>query len=193
MWKKLQIGLIVLAFLLLFLGDRFSIPLLTYTGIACFGMVSIAIGLEAILTRHIVVGRRRSGNRGTYTGLPAIFQGVQFNVLGAFLIVVAVMIYMRANGREVIQHMVRHPGLPLIAFGILVLMQAVITLAGSLEQRDGPRWEVIFNLLLSRLLPGVILILIGLGMLGLGLFEIIAPNVFDALGGGFLETLYGLR
>ena len=87
----------------------------------------------------------------------------------------------------------RRPGLPLIALGMLVLMQAVIHLWGSLEQREGPRGEVIFDLFISRLLPGGILVLIGFAALGLGLFEIAAPNVFDTMGGGFLETLYGLR
>ena len=101
MWTKLQIALGVLAFLLVFAGDRFSIPLLSYTGLACFGLVSVAIGLEAIMTQQIVVGQRRSGNRGTYIGIPAIFQGIQFSVLGFFLIVVALMIYMRADGRAV--------------------------------------------------------------------------------------------
>ena len=95
MWTKLQIGLGVLAFLLIFVGERFSIPLLSYTGMACFGLVAVAIGLEAILTQHIVVGRRRSGNRGTYVGIPAIFQGVQFNVFGFFLILISIMIYMQ--------------------------------------------------------------------------------------------------
>jgi hypothetical protein len=47
--------------------------------------------------------------------------------------------------------------------------------------------------LVSRLLPGIILLGLGLGALGLGLFEIAAPNVFDEQGGGFLEVLYGLR
>lgn len=193
MWRKLQIGLILLAFLLIFAGDKLSIPLLSYTGIAGFGMASMAIGWEAIMTHQIVVGRRRSGNRKTYVGMPAVFQGIQFNVLGLFLIFAAVSTYMKANVREGFLQMVRRPGLPLIAIGILVLMQAAITVSGSLEQRDGPRSEVIFDLLAARLLPGLFLILIGLGALGLGMFEIVAPNAFDALGGGFLEMLYGVK
>ena len=43
----------------------------------------------------------------------------------------------------------------------------------------------------SRMLPGTILIMIGLGALGLGLFEFVAPAQFDALGGGYLEVLFG--
>jgi len=43
------------------------------------------------------------------------------------------------------------------------------------------------------LLPGIILVVIGLGMTGLGLFEILAPEAFDKMGGGFLEILYGTK
>ncbi len=193
MWLKLQMGLLLLAFGLLFAGDKLSFPLLFYTGLACFGMVALAIGWEAIMIKQIVVGRPRRNNRGTYTGLAAVFQGVQFNVFGLFLIVVAAMTYMRANSREMFLQFVRRPGLPLIVLGILVLMQAVITLVGSLEQQERSRRDVIFTLLLSRLLPGLVLVVVGLGMTGLGLFEIAAPNAFDALGGGMLETLFGLR
>lgn len=193
MWTKVQIALGVLALLLVFLGDKFSMPLLTDTGIACFGMTAMAIGWEAILTQHIVVGRRRSGNRGTYSGVPAIFQGVQFNLFGLFLILLAVVSHMNANLRLVGEQMIRHPGLPLIFFGGLILMQAVITLTGSLEMRHGSRATVITNLVASRLLPGIILVVLGIGALGLGVFELVAPQVFDAKGGGFLEVLYGVR
>ena len=193
MWTKLQIGLTVLALLLVFAGEKFSIPLLSYTGIACLGMVAMAVGWEAIVTHQIVVGGRRRGNRGTYVGWPAVFQGIQFNVFGFFLISAAVSTYMRANVREYLMQWVRRPGLPLVVLGILVMMQAFITISGSLEQRDGPRSEVIFDLMVSRLLPGIFLIVIGLCAVGAGLFEIVAPNVFDSMGGRFLEMLYGLN
>jgi hypothetical protein len=193
MWRKLQIGLILLAFLLIFAGDKLAIPLLFHTGLACVGMVSIAVGLEAIVTRQVAVGKRRKGNRRTYVGMPAVFQGIQFNLLGLFLIFIAVTAYMRTNVREGLLQMVRHPGIPFVVIGILALLQAAKTISGSLEQRDGPRSEVISDLLMGRLLPGLFLLLIGLGAMGLGLFEIAAPNTFDSLGGGFLEMLYGLR
>lgn len=193
MWTRIQIALGLLALLLVFLGDRFTSPLLLYTGIACFGVTSMVMGWEAILTQHIIVGRHRSGSRGTYTGVPAIFQGVQFNLLGLFLVIVAVMIYMNADGRGVFLHMVRRPGLPLIFLGGLLLMQAVITLVGSHELRHGSQATLILNLLFSRLLPGVILIVLGAGAMGLGVFEILAPEPFDEIGGGFLEILYGVR
>lgn len=192
MWTTIQIALGLLGFLLAFGGDKLSMPILFYAGIACFGLASMAIGWEAIITRHIVLGRRRHGNRETYTGVPAIYQGAQFNLLGLFLIGVAFMMYFN-NGREVFLQMVRRPGLPLIVFGGICLMQAVIAMVGSHESKAGPRWVVTMNLLVSRLLPGLLLVGIGLGATALGVFDVISPAEFDRMGGGFLEELYGLR
>jgi hypothetical protein len=193
MWTTIQIILGLLGILLMLGGEKLSIPFFGYAGLACLGLTSMAIGWEAIITRHIVFGRRRHGDVQTYTNLPAILQGIQFNLLGLFLIVISIMIYENINGRELVLQMARHPGLPLILFGILCLMQSVITLIGPHELEDGPRWIVIMNLLVSRLLPGITLVVIGLGMTGLGLFEILAPKAFDEMGGGFLEVLYGIK
>jgi hypothetical protein len=193
MWTTIQIILGVFSLLLVFVGDRLSIPFLSYAGMACLGLTSMAIGWEAIITRHIVIGRRRHGNIQTYTDLPAILQGVQFNLLGLFLIVISIMIYKHFNGREFVLQMARHPGFPLIVFGVLCLMQSAITLIGPHELQEGQRWIVIMNLLVSRLLPGLMLVVIGVGMTGVGLFEIVAPEAFDKMGGGFLEVLYGIK
>jgi len=194
-FRTVQIICGVLGFLAVFAGDRFSMPVLFYGGIVCFGFLAMAIGWEGILTQQMVTGSRRSGSRRTYTGLPAILQGIQFNLLGIFLIGVSAMMYLNYQNtwREIFLLFVRRPGIPLLGFGVLMLMQAAINLIGSHELRQGERWLVILNLLVSRLLPGGILILLGLGALWLGVFEIIAPDSFDEMGGGFLEVLYGLR
>lgn len=193
MWKTIQIVLGVAGLLLIFGGDRLSNPLLLYAGIACLGLLAMAVGWEAILTQHIVVGGRRSGDRGTYVGMPAVFRGIQFNLFGFFLIAAAAFTYLKADGRGMFLEMVRRPGMPLIVLGMLVLSQAAITLYGSLEMQHGSQQQVVLNLVLFRLLPGAILVIIGLGAVGLGLFEVLAPESFDARGGGFLEMLYGLK
>ena len=192
MWTTLQIIFGVLGALLAFGGDRLSMPILTNFGIASFGLASIAIGWEAIITRHIRLGSRRRGTSETYTGLAAILHGIQFNLLGLFLMGLGIFTDFNAWREEFLQF-VRRPGLPLMLFGALFLMQAIVSLSGSLEDKQGPRWVVILNLLVSRLLPGTILVVLGLGALGLGWFEVVAPNAFDEMGGGFLEVLYGLR
>lgn len=167
-------------------------PVLYHTGIICLGLLSIAIGMEAMLTQRMFLGRRRSSSRTTFTGVPAILQGVQFNPLGLFLISLPFVIYLN-NGHKIFLQFIRHPGLPLLVFGAVCLIQAVITITGSHEIKQGPRWVVILSLFTARLYPGLLLIVVGLGVMGLGLFEIAAPTAFDENGGRFLEELYGLN
>ena len=192
MWTTFEVIFGVLSLGLFFAGEKLSIPFLSDAGIACLGLTSIVIGWEAIITRRIVIGRRRHGSRQTYTGLAAVLQGVEFNLLGLFLIVVAIMLYENLNTHELALQMARNPGLPLIAFGTLCLIQSGITLIGPLDSQDGSRLAMTIGLL-ARFLPGIVLAILGLGMLGLGAFEIVAPEAFDKMGGGLLEAIYGIK
>ena len=189
LWSIAQIGLTVVAILLAFAGDKLSIPILLYAGISMFGVTSIVVGMEAMITRRIVLYRQRNYSE-TYLGVAAYAQGVQFGIIGIFLIGASLAAYLD-NGRDLFLHLVKRPWSVLVVFGTYCLMQAVIAFGGSLEQRQGTRWVVMLDFFVGRLLPGVILIVIGLGALGLGLFEFVAPAKFDALGGGFLEVLFG--
>jgi hypothetical protein len=188
-WSIIQIGLAVVAFLLAFAGDKLSIPIMLYSGIALFGVTAIVIGLEAMLTQRIVLSRQRNYSE-TYLGFAAYAQGVQFSLIGLFFIVTSIAAYLD-NGRDIFLHLVKRPWSVLVVFGTYCLMQAVIAIGGSVEQKEGTRWVVMLDFFVGRLLPGAILIVIGLGALGLGLFEFVAPAQFDALGGGFLEVLFG--
>jgi len=189
LWAIVQIGLAAVAILLALAGDKLSIPILLYAGISMFGVTAIVVGMEAMITRNIVLYRQRNYNE-TYLGIAAYAQGVQFSLIGIFLIGASVAAYLD-NGRDLFLHLVKRPWSVLVVFGTYCLMQAVIAIGGSLEQKQGTRWIVMLDFFVGRLLPGMILILIGLGVLGLGVFEFIAPAQFDALGGGFLEVLFG--
>lgn len=193
MWRTIQTIFILLGLVLVFSGNKFSNPLLIDAGIACLALGSIFVGGEAIFTRRIVIGRRRHGIRQSYSGIPAMMQGVQFNFIGFFLIIFAFMLYQNVDTHAVGIAMAQHPGLPLVVVGFIVLTQAVIVLIGSDEFKDPVRNNIIVDWLLLRLLPGTILVMLALALLGSGLFEIIAPNAFDAIGGKYLEMLYGIR
>ena len=189
LWSRIQIGLAVVAFLLAFLGDKLSSPALLYAGIAMFGVAAIVVGMEAMITQRIVLSRNRNYSE-TYLGFAAYAQGVQFSIIGIFFIVAALAAYLD-NGRDLFLHFVRRPWSVLVVFGVFSLMQAIIAIGGSVEQKQGSRFAMMLDLFVGRLLPGVILIVIGLGALGLGLFEFVAPAQFDALGGGLLEVMFG--
>jgi hypothetical protein len=189
LWSIIQIGLTVIAILLAVAGDKLSIPVLLYAGISFFGITAIVVGMEAMITRRIVLNRQRNYSE-TYLGLAAYAQGVQFSIIGIFLIGASLAAYLD-NGRDILLHLIQHPWSVLAVFGVFCLMQAVIAIGGSVEQKQGTRFAVMLDLIAGRLLPGFILIVIGLGALGLSLFEFILPAQFDALGGGFLEVLFG--
>jgi len=188
LWSIVQIGLAVIAILLAFAGDKLSIPILLYGGISTLGLTSIVVGMEAMITRRIVVYRSRRYSE-TYLGIAAYAQGVQFSLIGIFLIGASISAYLD-TGRDIFLHLVQRPWSVLVVFGVFCLMQAVISIGGSVEQKQGTRWVVMLDFFVGRLLPGIILIVIGCGALGLGLFEFVMPTQFDALGGGFLEVLF---
>jgi len=189
LWSIVQIGLAIIAALLTLAGDKLSIPILFCAGISMFGVTAIVVGMEAMITRRIVIYRHRNYSE-TYLGFAAYAQGVQFSILGIFFIGVSLAAYLD-NGRDLFLHLVQRPWSVLVVFGVFCLMQAVIAIGGSVEQKQGSRFAVMLDLFIGRLLPGFILIVIGLGALGLGLFEFTLPAQFDALGGGFLEVLFG--
>ncbi len=174
LWSKVQIGLAVIAVLLALAGDKLSFPILLYAGISMFGVTAIVVGIEAMITRHIVLYRQRNYSE-TYLGLAAYAQGVQFSLIGIFFIGASFAAYLD-NGRDLFLHLVRRPWSVLLVFGMFCLMQAIITVGGSAEQKEGTRWVVMLDFFVGRLMPGVILIVIGLGALGLGLFEFVAPT-----------------
>jgi len=188
LWSIVQIGLAAIAFLLAFAGDKLSIPILLYIGTSTFGVTAIVVSMEAMITRRIVLYRHRHYSE-TYLGFAAYAQGVQFSLIGIFFIGTSMAAYLD-NGRDIFLHLIQRPWSVLVVFGVFCLMQAVIAIGGSVEQKQGTRWIVMLDFFVGRLLPGLILIVIGLGALGLGLFEFVAPAQFDALGGGFLEVLF---
>lgn len=190
-WKILAIVSALFGLALLFLGQWLSLDILTYAGFGLMGLVAIVIGLEALITRRMVqISRYDRRREETYVGLAAMAQGVIFILMGLLFIGLALAAY-RNNGRELFLHFVRHPGLVLLVFGLFFLMTAISALIGTVEDKQGGRFEVFLTLLSSRLLPGLILIVLAAGALGLGLLEITAPETFDQMGGGFLELLFG--
>ncbi|HMR99221.1 MAG TPA: hypothetical protein PKK96_12625 [Anaerolineales bacterium] len=189
MWSAVQITLFVLGILCALGADKLSMPVLVPIGLIFFGLGGMAVGWEAIFTRQIKLGSRRSGSLQTYSGFPAVLQGIQFNLIGLFLIGAAGLVSLK-DGRGIVEYFAIRPGIPLSIFGLLTLLQSLIMFLGYRQINTGQGWMVMLNLVFSRMLPGAILLALGLGLLALGLVEIVAPATFDQLGGEILETMY---
>lgn len=195
MFRTVELIFAVLGLLLAWGSNQLSMPELLYAALACFGFMALAIGSEAIVRREIVIGSRRRGSRRTYTGLAAMMQGIQFNLLGLALLWISASLYITGGGnaRELFQQFIRRPGIPMVVIGILFLMQAVTAIWGSVEAHHDTGLVAVLGFLFTRLLPGLLFTVLGVGALGAGLFEIVSPTAFDEMGGGFLEMLYGVR
>ena len=192
MWTTLQIVFVALTVLLVLGGKQLDSPILFDAGVACLGLAAITIGWQAIITRRLVIRRRRKWPRESYAGTPAIFQGIQFNFIGLFLIGIAFLMYFD-NDQGIFLQMVRRPGVPLIFFGGLCVSQAMIFLWGSQEAKQDSGEFTILVSLIARLFPGLIWLALGVGLIVLGLFDILVPVRFDEMGGRLLEALYGLQ
>lgn len=190
--KTIPLILIVLGLLLAFGGSQLDMPLLLNAGLSCLGLAMIAMGWDAILTQHIVIGSRRRGSRRTYKGLAAILQGVQFNIIGLCMIGVAFLMFTNTSPESFGTQIARRPGFALIALGIVFLIQAAVLFIGH-EVSDRSSFGYALDLVAARLLPGLILFALGAGAIWLGLFEITAPGAFDEMGGRILENFYGTR
>jgi hypothetical protein len=187
----LEIGFVALGGLATWGGNRLSMPVLQSVGLVLLGAAFLTAGAEAMFTRRIAFARGFSSSE-TYQGVGAIFYGILFGFVGISFVAAAYVTHVDA-GRALFLYSVRRPGFSLLIVGFLLLVGAGIALAGSVEERQGPRWIVWLNLGLSRLLPGLILVALGVTVTGLGVLEIVAPTTFDGMGGGFLEVLFGLE
>jgi hypothetical protein len=172
-------------------GHQLDNPTVQFMGFMLFGAGFLVGGLEAILTRNIGFARGMGRRDASYGGFGAIAWGIVFVLVGGWMIALG---WGMASGTEqaLFDHLVRRPGALLLSVSIGLLSFAVAAIVGPLELQEGSRWEVLANLVVNRLLPGLILLVLGLAVLGAGLLEVAAPSTFDDLGGGFLEMLFGL-
>jgi hypothetical protein len=188
-WSKFVIAAAILGILLVIADQIFTIHILTNFGIIVFALSGIMIGLEGIVKKKVVlISRYNRRLSETYIGITAVAQGILIIFLGLFLIAISILAYFN-SGKSVFHYFIRHPGIPLLIFGFICFLSSTISILGSVEDKQGTKFLVIINLLTSRLLPGLILIAIGLAATCMGIIEIFDPKYFDSLGGGFLEVL----
>ena len=119
----------------------------------------------------------------------ALAQGLIIIIIGCSLVGLLMLNYFN-SGHSLFQYFVKHPGVPFLILSLMCFLTAVITIIGSMEDKQGSKFVIILNLLTSRFLPGIILIVLGTVFLCLGILEIFSPEYFDSIWGGFLEALF---
>lgn len=156
----LVVGILGLSSILI--GQIFSISILNLIGIILLSDSGILIGVEAI-RKQIYLERSHYDRRAieANTGLAAIIQGITIILLGLLLSTIAVLVYFDV-GQSIFFYFVRRPGILLVIIGLYFFLTALSVIIGYVEQKQGPKWNMSLELIASRLLPGIILIVIAL-------------------------------
>lgn len=185
------LGLLSVAFAIL--NYFLNIKILTHLVIFSFAITSFIIGLDCILSKKIVMPSSYSKRLSeTYIGVAAYAHGVTFFILAGFLFTVNYLL-LADSGNNFFKLIIRRPGFLFLVIGIYILAFSVIAFAGYQEQKQTTKFVYYFDLVASRLLPGIILTCWGIGFIVFGVIEIINPEYFDSIGGGFLELLFNAQ
>ncbi|NWF90138.1 MAG: hypothetical protein HXY50_11850 [Ignavibacteriaceae bacterium] len=189
-WPYIIIILAAIGLSLILYSILFDSTLAMSLGVIVFSLAAIMIGFETIINKKIILRSnydRRASN--TYVGIAAAVQGLIIIVTAVFLIAL-VIINLLNQGEKLFHILVQRPGVLLIFLSINCFLTGIIIGAGSLEEKQGSKFNVIINLLMSRLLSSLILSIIGFAILILGMVEILNPEYFDSIGGGMLEIIF---
>jgi len=146
----------------------------------------IAMGIAAVRTREHQTARMSvnvpHGGPSTFRGKAAILKGTVFILLGIGGLA-AVPIWALGMERAVLDDLARRPGLALVVAGALLAAWGSARIFGAVEWRASS--GDFFRTLPERY-SGLLMVLLGLGTAGIGLWEILDPAAFDRLIAGIL-------
>jgi len=188
--KTVSAGLGILFF---YLGSRYSSGSLVFLGVALFGVYFSTDGINTVINRRIILDPNNEGTLKVKSLLPPswfswadVARGALSISLGVFLEGIAIAGYF-GMAKPIFNYFIRHPGLVLLTLSAVCFLYSLITIARTGQPIPASPWGKWFRFITSQMFPAIILIALGLFFAGLGLLELFAPEVFDQLGGGFLE------
>lgn len=182
----LQIGLGSAGLLSVWAGHKLSRPSLYGLGIALLAGMMIAMGIAAVRTREHQTARMSvnlpHGGPFTFRGTAAVLKGAVFIVLGVAGLAAA-LTWTLGMEQAALHYLARRPGLALLGAGALLAGWGSARVLGAVEWRASPGE---FLRTLPERYSGVLMILLGVGAAGIGLWEILDPSAFDRLVSGIL-------
>ncbi|GMU96053.1 MAG: hypothetical protein AMXMBFR50_15690 [Ignavibacterium album] len=163
---------------------------MTHLVIFSFAFTSLFIGLDCIFSNKIIIPSRYSRRLSeTYNGIAAYAHGIIFIILAGFLFVINYFI-ITEEGNNAFKMIIKRPGFLLVLLGTYILSYSIIAFKGYQEQNLTTKFVYYLELVTSRMLMGIILLLWGIGFIVVGFIEIVNAVYFDSIGGGFIEVLF---
>ena len=184
--SKIDLSLLLLGGGLGYLGEKFSIPVLTNLALLCVSLLFILVGAELIITKKAefaLGGWAYTQGKETFTGLAAQLWGILFLGLGllALLFTLAKWILpVQINALlDHLQGSSAGAGLALTGLGLIAILYGTIRLMAGSAGVDLGRLTRLSNF--ADRAGGCLVLLIGLSLALFGFLLIVAPNIISAL------------
>jgi hypothetical protein len=176
--KKLTIFILLIfcGSLATYYGIQRESSLLTGLGLAAAGVGIVILGADA-LSRRESIEQDEAGYVSTYRGCSAILIGILWVMVGLIVSISGLVVLIRQQ-KFLLEWLGKHPGLALIALGLVLLAYGGQELLGSEEQRSSAL--AILGSLPARVF-GLVLVLASLTLFAAGVLEILLPTVFQSL------------
>lgn len=181
-WRsKLLLVLMAAALGLLWLAQRVTLPPVFWYGMAILGgLAVVALGVDDIRTRRSAYLYDEGARSQTYYGLSAMLWGVFWVLVGGGMVVGALVLWM-GLGQPLLDWLRLRPGPALILAGLMLVLYGLPSFLGAVEERGSA--GVLLASLPGRLF-NLALVAAGLAAIGLGVWELVAPDAYDALWQG---------
>lgn len=189
-WSKLKKATGVLGLVLFFLGSRYSIDVLIYASIVLVSGYFALYGIDTIINRRIRLEQARARfHLIRYLEWSDVAQGTLLILLSVLILGIAVTGFL-GIAQGIFRYLVRHPSSVFFALSLFFFLYAVIKAIGTDNQPSNPQGGEWLTIFVSQILPAGFMILLALAFAGLGFLEFLAPDIFDRLGGSFIEIFF---
>jgi hypothetical protein len=165
----------VAGLLLLIAADRYERPQLIGPGLLLFAAGTFAAGVDAIRRKHSVDRNSRTTKRQTFQGPAAVLIGLLLVLMSLCLTVAGVGFVLGAEER-LLAFLKERPGFALLAIGSVSGAGGGARVLGAREWRGSAGR---FLASIPERFSGILLLLFGLALFAIGMFEIAAPAAFD--------------
>lgn len=163
--------------LLLITADRFDAPALIGPGLLLFAVGVFATGVDAIVRRHTVERIRETHRTTIFEGGAAVLLGIALIVFAIGLAVAGAGFLFGAEAR-LLAAVQERPG------GVLLSLGCVTAAGGGSRVLGARSWRGSAGRFLAYLpnrIGGLALVIVGIGLLLIGVLEVVDPAGFDRL------------
>ena len=157
---------------------------MTTLGVASMGLALMLSGFMAMATGELTMWRGRYGVTRD-RGLSARLFGLALSLIGGALLALAAGRLMGLDD-GLAAFLRDRPGFAMVPIGLLLLTIGAANLVGAWNRR-GSMIGVFQSI--KNWIAGLLFVVLGLGLVGVGLYEVAAPQAFDDLLSSFFQPI----